>query len=230
VLPAALWGEKTGTYTNADRTVHLSEQAVEPPGDARSDLEMFVEYAQRMGFTDRDGNPHLSFSMPEEAFEEFKQVSAGRPCDYSGLSYEKLRGSAGIQWPCNGEFPDGCERLYVNHEFPTHPEYCESYGHDLISGAENEPDEYRAHDPAGRAFLKAAEYVPSPEQPSDDYPFLLNTGRTVYHSYGVRLVNWQGRIARGCGLGSAGGAHRLSSTFVSRLICAGWCRMTVCAR
>jgi ferredoxin-nitrate reductase len=24
VLPAALWGEKTGTYTNADRTVHLS--------------------------------------------------------------------------------------------------------------------------------------------------------------------------------------------------------------
>jgi hypothetical protein len=32
------------------------------------------------------------------------------------------------------------------------------------------------------------------------------------------------------GFGSAGGAHRLSSTFVSRLICAGWCRMTGCAR
>ena len=28
------------------------------------------------------------------------------------------------------------------------------------------------------------------------------------------------------GSGSAGGAHRLSSTSVSRLICAGWCRMT----
>ena len=35
VLPAALWGEKTGCYTNADRTVHLSEKAVEPPGEAR---------------------------------------------------------------------------------------------------------------------------------------------------------------------------------------------------
>src|SRR4051794_9541976 len=172
VLPAAIWGEKTGTFTNADRTVHLSEKAVEPPGEARADFEMFVEYAQRMGFADKDGNPLLSFSMPENAFDEFKQVSAGRPCDYSGLSYEKLRGSAGIQWPCNGEFPAGCERLYVNHEFPTYAEYCEAYGHDLISGAENEPDEYRAHDPAGRAFLKAAEYVPSPEQPSDDYPFL----------------------------------------------------------
>jgi ferredoxin-nitrate reductase len=181
VLPAAIWGEKQGTYTNADRTVHLSDKAVEPPGEARSDLEMFVEYAQRMGFTDKDGDPLVAFSTPEEAFEEFKRVSAGRPCDYSGLTYDKLRGGSGIQWPCNAEFPDGCERLYADHQFPTHGEYCESYGHDLISGAENEPDEYAAHDPEGRAFLKAADYIPSPEQPSDDYPLLLGTGRTVYH-------------------------------------------------
>jgi anaerobic selenocysteine-containing dehydrogenase len=181
VLPAALWGEKTGTYTNADRTVHLSEKAVEPPGLARSDLDMFVDYAGRMGFTDKDGEPLLGFSTPEETFEEFKRVSAGRPCDYSGMTYEQLRGSGGIQWPCNAENPDGCERLYSEHEFPTSAAYCESYGHDLISGAENEPDEYKAHDPQGRAFLKGAEYVPSPEQPSEEFPFLLNTGRTVYH-------------------------------------------------
>jgi ferredoxin-nitrate reductase len=181
VLPAAIWGEKTGTYTNAERTVHISDKAVEPPGEARSDLDMFVDYAQRMGFNDKDGAPLVGFTKPEEVFDEFKQVSAGRPCDYSGLTYEKLRGGSGIQWPCNDEFPDGCERLYVNHEFPTDAEYCESYGHDLISGAENEPDEYKAHDPKGRAFLKAAEYIPSPEQPSDDYPLLLNTGRSVYH-------------------------------------------------
>ncbi|MFD1049359.1 molybdopterin-dependent oxidoreductase, partial [Kibdelosporangium lantanae] len=55
VLPAALWGEKTGTFTNADRTVHLSEQAVEPPGQARSDLDIFLDYARRMDFRDRDG-------------------------------------------------------------------------------------------------------------------------------------------------------------------------------
>jgi anaerobic selenocysteine-containing dehydrogenase len=180
VLPAALWGEKTGTYTNADRTVHLSDQAVDPPGEARSDFDMFVDYARRMRFVDRDGAPLLGFSTPEEAFEEFKRVSAGRPCDYSGLTYAKLRGSRGIQWPCNAEHPEGLERLYTDGRFPSHAEYCESYGHDLISGAENEPDEYRAHDPAGRAVLKAAEYVPSPEVPSDEYPFLLNTGRTVY--------------------------------------------------
>lgn len=43
VLPAALWGEKQGTLTNASRTVHLSEQAVAPPGDARSDLDIFLD-------------------------------------------------------------------------------------------------------------------------------------------------------------------------------------------
>jgi ferredoxin-nitrate reductase len=49
VLPAAIWGEKTGTFTNHDRTVHLSEQVVEPPGEARADMEIFRDYAHRLG-------------------------------------------------------------------------------------------------------------------------------------------------------------------------------------
>ena len=56
VLPAATWGERTGTFTNADRTVHLSDQAVEPPGEARSDLDIFLDFARRMDFRDRDGS------------------------------------------------------------------------------------------------------------------------------------------------------------------------------
>jgi ferredoxin-nitrate reductase len=54
VLPAATWGEKTGTYTNTDRTGHLSEAAVRPPGEAKHDLDIFLEYARRMDFRDRD--------------------------------------------------------------------------------------------------------------------------------------------------------------------------------
>ena len=51
VLPGAGWGEKTGTFTNVNRTVHLSDKAVEPPGEARSDLDIFLDYARRMDFT-----------------------------------------------------------------------------------------------------------------------------------------------------------------------------------
>lgn len=181
VLPAAAWGEKTGTFTNADRTVHLSDKAVDPPGDARPDLDIFLDYARRMDFRDRDGEPLPPWNTPEEAFAAWQRCSAGRPCDYTGLSYDALRGGSGIQWPCTDEHPDGTERLYADGTFFAHPDYCEAYGKDLITGAPLEPTEYRAMNPDGRAIIKAAEYVPAHERPSADYPFGLITGRTVYH-------------------------------------------------
>jgi anaerobic selenocysteine-containing dehydrogenase len=181
VLPAAAWGEKIGTFTNADRTVHLSEKAVEPPGSALPDLDIFLDYARRMDFRDKDGNPLPPWKDPESAFEAWKKCSAGRPCDYTGLSYEKLRGGSGIQWPCTPEHPDGTERLYANGSFWSSPDYCESYGKDLITGAPVEPTEYRALNPFGKAVIKAAEYVPPHEPPSRRYPFVLITGRTIFH-------------------------------------------------
>jgi ferredoxin-nitrate reductase len=98
VLPTAMWGEKTGTFTNADRTVHLSRKAIEPPGEARTDFEIFVELAQRMDFRNGRGEPLLRFTHPEAAFDDFARLTRGQPCDYSGLSYGKLEGS-GIARP-----------------------------------------------------------------------------------------------------------------------------------
>jgi anaerobic selenocysteine-containing dehydrogenase len=181
VLPAATWGEKTGTFTNADRTVHLSEKAVDPPGQARPDLDIFIDYAHRLDLRDKDGEPLIKWTDPEGAFEGWKACSAGRPCDYSGLTYDKLRGGSGIQWPCNEEHPDGTERIYVNGEFWSAPSYCESYGKDLVTGAPVEPVEYKAMNPDGKAVIKAAEYLPPHEPPSDEYPYVLTTGRTLYH-------------------------------------------------
>jgi anaerobic selenocysteine-containing dehydrogenase len=181
VLPAAAWGEKTGTFTNADRTVHLSEKAVEPPGSARPDLDIFLDYARRMDFRDKNGQPFPPWSDPESAFEAWKKCSAGRPCDYTGLDYGKLRGGSGVQWPCNAEHPDGTERLYADGKFWAAPDHCEAYGKDMITGAPVEPTEYRALNPDGRAIIKAAQYLPPHELPSSDYPFALITGRTLYH-------------------------------------------------
>jgi ferredoxin-nitrate reductase len=181
VLPAATWGEKTGTFTNADRTVHLSEKAVESPGEAKSDLDIFLEYARRMDFRDKDGEPLIKWNYPESAFEAWKECSRGRPCDYTGLSYDKLRDGSGIQWPCTDEHPDGTERLYADGDFNTETDYCETYGRDLLTGAESTEMEHRALAPAGRGFLLAAEYQPPHEEPGKGYPFRYTTGRTVYH-------------------------------------------------
>jgi anaerobic selenocysteine-containing dehydrogenase len=181
VLPAAMWGEKTGTFTNADRTVHISHKAVEPPGEARSDLDIFLDYAARMDFRDRDGAPLLKWADAEGAFEHWKECSRGWLCDYSGLTYKKLSRGSGIQWPCNKENPRGTERLYTDHVFPTAADVCETYGHDIETGAARTPVEYEAHDPGGRAILKAAHYSPPTEEPDESYPFWLTTGRVVYH-------------------------------------------------
>jgi anaerobic selenocysteine-containing dehydrogenase len=67
VLPAATWGEKTGTYTNTDRTGHLSEAAVRPPGEAKHDLDIFLEYARRMDFRDRDSGLLIEWGAPRPA-------------------------------------------------------------------------------------------------------------------------------------------------------------------
>jgi anaerobic selenocysteine-containing dehydrogenase len=181
VLPAAAWGEKQGTFTNLDRTVHLSDQAVDPPGEARSDLAIFLDYSRRMDFRTDDGRPLLDWATPEDGFRAWQECSRGRPCDYTGLSYEKLRGGSGIPWPCTDERPEGTVRLYGDGVFPTDADYCEDYGHDLLTGASVDPTEFKARRPAGRAQLKTAPYSSAAEEPDAEYPLRFTTGRTAYH-------------------------------------------------
>ncbi|NLZ30876.1 MAG: molybdopterin oxidoreductase family protein, partial [Methanomicrobiales archaeon] len=144
-------------------------------------LDILLDYARRMDFRDKDGDPLIAWSDPRGAFEGWKACSRGRLCDYSGLSYEKLTGGSGVQWPCNAEHPDGTERLYTDLVFPSRADVCESFGHDLELGAALSPDGYRASDPGGRAMLKGARYIPPFEEPDAEYPFSLTTGRIVYH-------------------------------------------------
>ncbi|KAH8819369.1 putative periplasmic nitrate reductase [Xylogone sp. PMI_703] len=181
VLPAAQWGEKTGCFTNVDRTTHISHKAVEPPGEARADFDIFVDFGRRMDFRDKDGNLLTPWTKPEGAFNEWRRMSKGRPCDYSEMSYEKLTGGSGIQWPCNSDNPYGTERLFSDGKFFTDTEYCESFGHDLETGAPFTKEQYQAMNPAGRAILKAADYIPSLEATDEEFPLQLSTGRQVYH-------------------------------------------------
>ena len=180
-FPAAMWGEKTGCVTNAERSVNLLLKAIEPPGEARSDLDIFVEVANRLGFRDRDGAPLVGFAEPREAFEEWRRVSKGRPCDYSGMSYDLILEMGAVRWPCNERYPRGCERLYEDLKFWTGIDECESYGADFLTGNKLTGDEYRRVDPNGKAFLKPAHWRPQPNPVSDEFPFTLITGRVVYH-------------------------------------------------
>lgn len=158
VLPAAIWGEKDGTYTNSERRVSKVNKAVDPPGEARPDFDIFLHIAAELGVAD---SLFPGWRRPEDSFEEWRRVSRGRLCDYSGLSYSLLDRHRGIQWPFTaadaerlGDGPPPDARLYADGRFPT---------------------------PDGRAKLFAIDWQPFPEQPGEAFPLVLNTGRTVEH-------------------------------------------------
>jgi predicted molibdopterin-dependent oxidoreductase YjgC len=176
-----MWGEKTGCVTNADRSVNLLMKAVEPPGDARSDFDIFVEVANRLGFKDRDGAALIPFAEPKDAFNEWREVSKGRPCDYSGMSYELILEMGAVRWPCTAQHPRGTERLYEDLKFWTGIDECETYGADFLTGNKNTRAEYARIDPDGKAFLRPVHWRRQPNPASEDYPFVLITGRVVYH-------------------------------------------------
>jgi assimilatory nitrate reductase catalytic subunit len=155
VLPSAIWGEKEGTYTNSERRVSRVRTAVEPPGEARTDFDIVLGLAERWGCRDE---LFAGWTGPRDAFEEWRRVSAGRPCDYSGITWERIDEAGGVQWPCPEGADDvalgGTPRLYTDLRF-------------------NRPD--------GKAMLHAVEPKPMRDAPRPDFPMLLNTGRTVEH-------------------------------------------------
>jgi anaerobic selenocysteine-containing dehydrogenase len=162
MLPAAMWGEKEGTYTNSERRVSKVNRAVAPPAEAKSDFDIFLAFADVLGVRE---DIYPGWTKPADAFEEWKRVSAGRLCDYAGMTYKAIEQNGGIQWP----FPAGAtqpretRRLYGDGQFKTD---------------------------SGKAQLIATEWEPFREQPNTDFPFILNTGRTVEH-WQTRTKTWK---------------------------------------
>jgi anaerobic selenocysteine-containing dehydrogenase len=108
VLPAAIWGEKEGTYTNSERRISKVNRIVTPPGEARPDFDIFLGIAERLGVREQ---LYPGWMTTRDAYKEWQRVSAGRMCDYSAFSWEQIEAAGGIQW--------GGERLYGDGIFPT---------------------------------------------------------------------------------------------------------------
>jgi ferredoxin-nitrate reductase len=151
LLPAAQWGEKTGTMTNSERRITLCQAFQAPAGEARADWEIFAEVGRRLGFAQQ-----FSFANAAEVFAEYRLATVGRVCDMGGLSHEILAEAGAQQWP----FPIGSEptveskRLYTDLHFPT---------------------------PDGRARFVAFHHKGLAEPPDADYPYVLTVGRLYGH-------------------------------------------------
>jgi formate dehydrogenase alpha subunit len=103
VLPASAFLEKSGTFTNAERRFQLVAPAIEPPGDAKPDLEIIQLVSQALGH-------EMGYADSSEVMDE---IAALTP-EYAGVSHERV-GRGGLQWPVAADGTD-TPTLY-EHEF-----------------------------------------------------------------------------------------------------------------
>ena len=149
VLPAAGWGEKEGTFINSERRIGLVSKVRRAPGHALADFHVFKLVADFWGC----GEMFSKWESPEAVFQLLKRLSAGQPCDITGIDgYDMLVERGGVQWPYKaGDADDRQERRLF--------------------------EDGRFHHPDGRARFLCESPRPMPEQPNDRYPYVLLTGR-----------------------------------------------------
>jgi assimilatory nitrate reductase catalytic subunit len=150
-LPAAGWGEKDGTFINSERRIGVIRKVAKAPGQALADFHIFRLVAHYWG-----GDCEKMFATwtrPEAVFQKLKELSRGRPCNFTGIrDYRMLDERGGIQWPYPEHGADDAteRRLLSDGQF---------YHED------------------GRARFVFGHPQPMPEPPSEKYPYLLLTGR-----------------------------------------------------
>ncbi|HIO11993.1 MAG TPA: nitrate reductase, partial [Methylococcales bacterium] len=157
-LPAAIWAEKEGVFTNTERRVNITRKIKEPYAQSKTDLHIFNALAKRFKRAEKMRFPHHF----DDVFDEMRELSKGRLLDISGLTHELIEEHKGIQWPYTeeqaekGELPPkGGKRLYVEPATFSYPD--------------------------GRAKLIPLPFVDNNEKPDEQYPFWLNSGRLVEH-------------------------------------------------
>lgn len=101
VLPAASFAEKTGTFTNTERRVQLSRQAIEPLEGTLPDWKIISEISSRGGY-------FMNYDSPIEILDEINRVTPS----YAGITYSRLKDSWGLSWPCSNKDHSGTPFLH----------------------------------------------------------------------------------------------------------------------
>ncbi|MDZ5601819.1 bifunctional nitrate reductase/sulfite reductase flavoprotein subunit alpha [Pseudomonas sp. RP23018S] len=160
LLPGALWAEAEGVMINSERNLTLTQQAVQPPGEALPDWQLIARVACAMGYAEA-----FSYASAAEVFEEIKRTANPKTgYDLRGASHARLRQQP-LQWPCAAA--DGPVRNPIRY------------------GSSAAPGEHAAltfPTASGKAQFFARPHLPPAELPDELFPLVLNTGR-VQHQW-----------------------------------------------
>ena len=142
--------KKAGTYINLERRLSAMRPVLPRRENEISDYECILGVAKALGM----GKAIERWETPEQCFNMLREISRGRPCDFSGVKWDDLTDSHGRQWPYpegrEAEFSEEQRRLYSDGIFYT---------------------------PDGRANFLFEEPLENPYVPSEEFPLVFNTGR-----------------------------------------------------
>jgi len=157
LLPGASFAEKSGTFTNTERRVQLVRKAIEPLAQARADWVITGELARL--FLAIEGRVAAG---PHAGWNyrdptEIMDEIAALTPSYAGVRYSRLERGDQLQWPVPDASHPGTPILHVERFT------------------------------RGRGKFHAVDFLPAAELPDADFPFLLTTGRVLYHWHGGEI-------------------------------------------
>ena len=164
LLPGVTFAEKDGTVTNTERRVQMVRKAIEPLGQARQDWEITAEIAQRL-----IAKIGLQLSGPQAGWQynnpsEIMTEINSLTPSYAGVTFERLERGERLQWPV------------LNTEHP------------------GTPILHTKQFARGLGKFMPIDHLPPAERPDDNYPFVLSTGRVLYHWHGGEMTRRAGSL------------------------------------
>lgn len=142
--------KKAGTYINLERRMSAMRPVLPRGKNEISDYECILGVAKALGM----GPAIERWETPEQCFDMLREISRGKPCDFSGVKWDDLTGSKGRQWP----YPEGKEAEYADDQRRLY-------------------EDGRFFTADGKANFLFEEPLPNPYPPDENYPIVFNTGR-----------------------------------------------------
>lgn len=142
--------KKEGTYINLERRLSAMRQVLKREENEISDYEAILGVGKALGM----GDALKGWETPKECFNLMRECSRNMPDDITGITWEALENSHGIQWP----YPEGKEE-------------------------ENKEEERRLYEdgkfftPSKKAQFMFEDVMENPIPQTEEFPFVFNTGR-----------------------------------------------------
>jgi formate dehydrogenase alpha subunit len=158
ILPGVTFAEKDGTFTNTERRVQRVRKLVEPPGNARPDWEIICDLARRAQARLGVDTTKAKYAAFDYSTPSEVMAEMNALAPIYGGITYERIEQVGLQWPCPTTDHPGTQFLH------------------------------KGKFSRGLGKFNAVEWQPAKELPDGEYPFVLTTGRVLYHWHGGTMT------------------------------------------